>query len=583
MCWERYSAQMKRMPPQKLFYRKLPTLRLNKVHFFSLHAMIQSDFTKQSNCFCVDSFHHGCSKLILDKEELIPLQQAFTRTENMVRERDEVIASQTQVLEERWNAMQSMEAMVRERDEVIASQTQVLEKRWNTMQSIVNVLRTSLPMHRFNDVLNQLASTWKGTVPFLDLALSHYLFIARLHADALSKGAEDIFFFAREGQPLKEMFDFFQILKGEHKQIRTHYLKVSRRSTFLMSLGPLEEESFEVLTRQYRRISVLDFLKTLDLDEYTDEFAAEIGSTASEFAEVNDDLQSESRFQSLIELPLFRTIYETARIGRAAAFKSYLSNFLESKSIPNVLHVVDVGWKGSIQDNLYNWFRRERGEAAQIEGYYLGLVAPGTISDSNRKNGLLFSNLYGPTRGFYIFNENRSLYEIVLHADHGSAGLYKLDDEGKPSVIEDEFKEGKMIAEKICPVSAPIMAYFKKIAVAVHNTQIDDSDLFKLTVNKHARMVFRPTKEEIDWVFSISHLENFGVFEESSFGKLEKSGLFDRVKFSINVIRMRKPSHLGFWPWLSLKTRGLPSLSSSYALMRRLQSRFRTNKYEVKS
>jgi hypothetical protein len=482
------------------------------------------------------------------------------------------------LLEERWNAMQSMDAMVHERDEAIASQTQLLEERWNAMQSMGNVLRASLPMCQFDDVLNQLASTWKGTVPFLDLALSHYLFIERLHADALSKGAEDIFFFAREGQPLKEMFDFFQVLKGEHEQIRTHYLKVSRRSTFLMSLGPLEEESFEVLFRQYRRISVLDFLKTLDLDEYTDKLAAEIGSTASEFTEVSDDLPCDSRFQSLIELPLFRTIYETARVERGAAFKSYLSNFLESKSTPDVLHVVDVGWKGSIQDNLYNWFRREHGEAAQIEGYYLGLVAPGAMSDSNRKSGLLFSNLYGPTRGFYIFNENRSLYEIVLHADHGSAGRYKLDDDGKPSVIEDEFKEGKMIAEKVCPVSAPIMAYFKKIAVAVHGAQIDDSDLFKLTVNKHARMVFRPTKEEFDWVFSISHLENFGVFEESSFGKPEKSSILDRVKFSINVIRMRRPAHLGFWPWMTLKTRGLPGLSSFYALVRHLQSRFRTNK-----
>ena len=34
---------------------------------------------------------------------------------------------------------------------------------------------------------------------------------------------------------------------------------------------------------------------------------------------------------------------------------------------------------------------------------------------------------------------------------------------------------------------------------------------------RHARMLFRPTKDEIDFFSSLYHLENFGLFEFTSF------------------------------------------------------------------
>jgi hypothetical protein len=357
-------------------------------------------------------------------------------------------------------------------------------------------------------------------------------------------------------------------------RIRTHYLRVSRRSTFLLSLGSLAEESFEILFRQYRRISILDFLKSLDLDEYGSGLAAALGIEERALAAVSDDLPSDVRFKSLLGLPDFRRIYEAERVARGDAFERYVRSFLDSASLPDVLHVVDVGWKGSIQDNLYNWFRRRHGDSARIEGYYLGLVATGAMSDANRKSGLLFSNVHGRTRGFHIFNENRSLFEIVLHADHGSARRYLVESDGTPKVVEDQFSENDMITEKVHPVSHSIMELFRQIAVTSAASPIPDSDLSELTAKKHSRMVFRPSAKEIEWVFSVSHVENFGVFEESSFGAPNAvCSSRDRARFTWAVLCRRRPSELGFWPWLSIRTRGLPGLASVYALVRRWQSR----------
>jgi hypothetical protein len=49
--------------------------------------------------------------------------------ESMIREKDEAIAAQARMLEERWTVMQSMESMIRERDELIAEQVKQLLKQ----------------------------------------------------------------------------------------------------------------------------------------------------------------------------------------------------------------------------------------------------------------------------------------------------------------------------------------------------------------------------------------------------------------------------------------------------------------------
>lgn len=412
------------------------------------------------------------------------------------------------------------------------------------------------------------------SIPFLDTSYSLYLFIDRLYKAAIKDGVVDLCFFAREGQPLKQMFDSYQACQDNSEAIRTHYLKVSRRSTFLMSLGPLGEESFSVLFRQYRSISISDFLKSLDLNEYAKPLACALGVDEAAFAIISDDLPTAPLFLKLCQHELFFQIYEGQRVARSIAFESYLKGLLGTNDLSHELHVVDVGWKGSIQDNLYHWLRGVHGDGAKIQGYYLGLVATGSISFQNCKKGLLFSNVDGITPGFHIFNENRSLFEIILHADHGSACRYVLDAQGRSSVVEDEFHEGEMITEKVHVISQPIMDLFQKIVVATVRESPTERKLLETTLKRHYRMVYHPTKAEIEWVSSVSHVENFGVFEESKFGDFEiPPSLWSKIRFTWRLVRRSRPSELGNWPWLTIRKRALPGLSFFYSLIRRWQSR----------
>jgi hypothetical protein len=118
------------------------------------------------------------------------------------------------------------------------------------------------------------------------------------------------------------------------------------------------------------------------------------------------------------------------------------------------------------------------------------------------------------------------------------------------------------------------MDLFRQIAVLNASAQLSDASLLEIAMKQHSRMVFAPTPKELEWVFSVSHRENFGVFEESSFANpSRKMRVRDKLAFTWRVLRRKGPLELGFWPWLSIRAFGLPGLSSAYWMFRKLQSR----------
>ncbi len=408
-------------------------------------------------------------------------------------------------------------------------------------------------------------------LPFVDLAFSLYLFIASLHEAVQEQDIRDLFFFSREGQFLKEMFDYFQTRNPDRVSVKSHYLEVSRRSSFLLSLGPLEDETFDVLFRQYRRISLEAFLRSLALEDHVQELASELKIDAAVFGRVSEDLPEDPLFRRLRSARLFHDLYERERSARTAAFARYVASFTGGR-LPEVLHVVDVGWKGSIQDNVFNWLKRMCGEKARVYGYYVGLVAPGAMTEHNRKTGLLFSNRAGLTPGFRIFNENRSLFEVLLPACHGAPASYVVTDQGQPVVLRDSFVEQEMIERDVMPVAVEVMNRFRRIADILAKTPMSRERLFALTCSRHGRIVFRPSAAEIQWMRSVSHVENFGVFNESRFCAGEGGASFpSRIRFTarvvLNVLRKRS-NDIGFWPYLTFRLRALYGVDGLYRRFR---------------
>ena len=367
------------------------------------------------------------------------------------------------------------------------------------------------------------------------------------------------------------MFEMYHERVGRG-QIIPHYLEVSRRSTLLPSLAPLAEETFDTLFRQYRRISLFEFLSSLGLEVHTRSIAQALGMSDGADKIREDDFPSSSMFTALKALPQFQELYKFERTERRQAFISYLSQ-LTGETPPAQLVIVDVGWKGTIQDHLFAMLCRDDDTSVQaVTGFYIGLVAEGAAGPSNNKYGLLFSSVSEPSPKFHVFNENRALFEILLAADHGSIISYQRSPDGRAHAVRGDFEEHEMLETEVFPVQYQLFKHFERIVSRVPLLGSKHLLSFEEVVNAHARMVFKPSACERTWFSSVSHVENYGVFERSYFSTSEgRPSFVERLRFLIQLLQRRNLGTLGFWPWSMLYERGGALPAAIYAFIRRQQ------------
>ncbi len=413
-------------------------------------------------------------------------------------------------------------------------------------------------------IMKELNALFPKNKIFPELSLSLFNFIRKLHGQLVTDGVRDVFFLSREGQPLQRLFASYQqsIQAKKSVYVRSHYFFASRRSTFIPSLGLLEQEDFSMLFRQYRRISLRDFLLSLGMDEQLGAIAQEL-SVDPRYRE--EDFPTSETFYKLLANPQFVASYEEKRAVQRRCFFRYLEGFGVDVE-ENGLALVDVGWKGTIQDNIH----RIVGGKYPVSGYYLGMLASGDCAGDNRKQGILFSCLQGtPSKGFFVYRDNTALFEVILAADHGSASHYEEKIGRGYGVLEDFEKDAPLFERKIQPLLSEQEKRFEEICALMSTYPIDDGTFDRFVAKKHARMVYFPRRRELDWFTSIYHRENFGLFEDSEFSVECHVPLKHRLAALYRLVRAPH-SYLDdtFWPALKLKESGLNFMIYPYSAYR---------------
>ncbi len=255
-----------------------------------------------------------------------------------------------------------------------------------------------------------------------------------------------------------------------------------------------------------------------------------------------------------------------------ANFLHYLNSFgVDYKT--DGLAIVDVGWKGSIQDNVYHILE---GQVA-LQGFFLGSLIATEKEANNKKKGLIFDDNPKQSPFFNVFNNNRSLFEMMLGASHGSADGYFTSDqyenlpkdhqravqqtipvpEGEVFVTTLDFPEERALyKERI----EPLQKAFEKAALLFNEAFILSGYTVPDPVwfaQKHARMVFSPSGAEVDFFEQLYHLENFGIFEYTNFLAGEKLTIKQRLKNLKNIVKDPAILESGFWPPIILRQLGL--------------------------
>ena len=411
-----------------------------------------------------------------------------------------------------------------------------------------------------------------GSGPFREMGSSLWLFICRLFQQLMRDGTRDVFFFSKEGEFLRSLFDQFQQEVIGYREINSHYLLVSRKATFLASLRPLAEEDFARLFTYYHEVSLLDFLQSLNVEtSIAENICEELGLDGlTRFP----GLKHHPIFQTLISSVRFQKEYERRRVFQRQNFIRYLDSFGVAYRRDG-LTIVDVGWKGSIQDNVYHILQGE----VPLQGYFIGSLIATEWTPTNLKKGLLFDDIPQPTPFFNVYNNNRSLFEMLLGATHGSADGYFTPDqyEGLPSdhqrmvytTIQDDQgtlhvtsldlpEERELFERMIRPLQKKTLHLASRMnrIYLMMGCTLPDEEWF---ARQHARMVFLPEEEEIDLFEEMYHLENFGIFEYTTFQRGEEVPLLMRYR---NLCDIRENSNIletGVWPPIILRRLGLGS------------------------
>lgn len=398
-----------------------------------------------------------------------------------------------------------------------------------------------------------------------DMTFALYSYIEKLYFELRRRNARNVFFLSREGEFLKKLFDRYQsdhVPDAAHR-IRTHYLMVSRKSTFMASLKSLEEENFEMIFRQYIHISLFDFLSSLGFSE---EEQQKIGKQLGvDIREKVENLPGSGVYTALIQNESFRMLYEAKRREQSSNFDSYLRSFgVDFEKEP--FYLSDVGWKGTIQDNLFAFFQGEQ----KIVGLYLGLVAAGKVHPLNEKKGLLFDCVNTEkSKYFEIYDCNRSIFEVLLGASHGSADSYREKDGQIEVSTAQQMEERRLFETLISPVQEKLYAVFGEIDAVLRDRDYNTVELKKVFARIHARFVFMPKKKQMDIFYRIYHFENFGVFEFTKFKSNVRVSFKERVRNFRRVLREKGGFFAdSFWWVIALNDAGLAFLIKPYGWYR---------------
>jgi predicted HAD superfamily hydrolase/glycosyltransferase involved in cell wall biosynthesis len=272
-------------------------------------------------------------------------------------------------------------------------------------------------------------------------------FVLSIIETAKIENIKEIFFLTREGQYLKELYDAIVLedpFLMEYPESRL--LEVSRLATFSASLREVSIKEMMRLWNQYSIQTPQAFVATLKLDE--DVFYPLFeGAGFSVDQPIIYPFKNES-FLTLFHSEEFNSCLKTSVAADKQLLKDYLANFESFKSGDTTM-IVDIGWRGTIQDNICAVSKN------RIHGAYLGLFNYLNTQPTNSgKSAWLFNE---------NINDNKWMpkevapFEMLFNATGGSVVGYQ-EIGGKIEAIRNILvSEDKVVADYIQPIQKVVM------------------------------------------------------------------------------------------------------------------------------
>jgi FMN phosphatase YigB (HAD superfamily) len=399
------------------------------------------------------------------------------------------------------------------------------------------------------------------------LAPAYCVFSEYILQKAREEGATAIYFCAREGRLFHRMVrTLARRVSADRPLPALHYLHVSRRATFLPALGGLEPHDLEPFFRQYGRSSMRTFLWNLSLP------VEEFGPLAQRagFPDLDAEFADFPHQQAFHRFCLDAEV-RAAFARHQARSRDLLARYLAARGFFAHRRVlfVDIGWKGSIIDNVL-LAMRERPDRPEALALLFGCLEDAR-QDVVRKYGYFF---HGPDRDLLAEAPlmNVPLFEMHATENQGTTIAYEEDETGAVQPVLDHHPAEKdtydrFMAEGRRAIRAVFASYVRYRPLLDAHQEGGVTDWRPFLRDALRRVVVYPTRGEVRSFMRTSHHESFGRPEIRHWGD---EGLDLRSALSRSPRRTAKELYLrvrcAVWPAGMLRRMGLGATQIGYDL-----------------
>lgn len=362
----------------------------------------------------------------------------------------------------------------------------------------------------WKNICSKLNGIYKSGSHYSNYSFSLYLFIERLYNNVKNKNIRKLLFLTREGQFLKKLFDDYLKIREPRTDITTHYFYTSRIASFTPGLKELSEEKFEHFFQRYSNLSIHTFLSSIGFSE--SQISELKKNLKIEIDEIIENFADSQEWKNLRSSQEFVNSYDSIRLVQ----KKYLLEYLHQLGIKeDELFLVDVGWRGTIQDNLF----QALGEDIKITGFYIGLSKVSKVSSCNRKIGLLFSEYPVQSRNFEVWNFDKFMYERILLADHASTICYRKNQAFIEPVLKEYAQEHEAY-QYVLPILDEIFIKFRSIDKLLVENLYEAEHFYNLFVMLHLKMITVLDKRCVNIQKKLYEFnyETFGEFSKTKIG-----------------------------------------------------------------
>ena len=294
------------------------------------------------------------------------------------------------------------------------------------------------------------------------------------------EGVSSILFFSRDGKILKEAYD---IMYPEQKHI-THYFHISRKAinTATLWMHP-DFNNLRHYVEDTYSFTLGTFLKRIGLYNQAEFINQGLDLNKEYFSDL---FWQDDRIKGFYDKTLKKKAIENSKQQY-----DYFITYLKEMIRPGNLAIVDIGWRGSMQERLEELGNslKEYG-LERIQGYYLGIE-----SDETTKKGFLYSSRkQSPNKT--VIDAGVGLFETLFLAREGTTMFYQRIDGIVEPVLDDYEIKNQLSIDNLNEIHIGAIDYvhdMSKFLLALEN-----QDGLKQCLDGFKKLCLSPKTEDIN-------------------------------------------------------------------------------------